>query len=291
MVKRHWDAEELIDNWTLLPQELELVRHKVGANQIGFAILLKHFQLLARFPHSPTEIPEPIISYIAQQLKIPETTYSEYDWHGRSITNHRASIRQLFGFRTSTLRDSQEMLDWLKAEILSNEQRIEPITQRVYQRFRELHVEPPTPGRIERLVRSSIAQYESELCHQILEKLTPENLEQIDVLLNTAQPNLSEEKLLPENRQSSDFAFLKTDPGPVGLGSFLTETDKLKQIRAVGLPEELFKGVSVKLIQTYRQRAATESPYDIRRHKDAIRYTLMAAFITKRSQEITDNLI
>jgi hypothetical protein len=29
MVKRNWDTEELIENWTLLPQELELVKNKV----------------------------------------------------------------------------------------------------------------------------------------------------------------------------------------------------------------------------------------------------------------------
>lgn len=121
MVKPHWDTEELIDNWTLLPQELELVNNKVGANQIGFAILLKYFQIFARFPNSPKEIPSIIISYIAQQLKIPETLYSEYNWQGRSISNHRASIRKLFGFRTATIWDGEEMLDWLKAEILPNE--------------------------------------------------------------------------------------------------------------------------------------------------------------------------
>ena len=77
----------------------------------------------------------------------------------------------------------------------------------------------------------------------------------------------------------------------MGLGSFLSEIEKLKRIRAVGLPTDLFKGSSPKLIQTYRQRAATEYPYDLRQHKDAIRYTLMAAFSIQRSQEITDNLI
>ena len=49
MLKSTWDREELIENWTLLPTELELVRKKVGGNQIGFALLLKHFQLFARF--------------------------------------------------------------------------------------------------------------------------------------------------------------------------------------------------------------------------------------------------
>ena len=78
----------------------------------------------------------------------------------------------MFGFRTATILDGSEMLDWLKAEIIPNEQRIEPITELVYQRFRELQIEPPTPGRIERLVRSSIAQYETDFCHQTLRRLT-----------------------------------------------------------------------------------------------------------------------
>ncbi|NEQ67973.1 MAG: Tn3 family transposase [Symploca sp. SIO2D2] len=291
MVKPYWDTEELIDNWTLLPQELELVSNKVGANQIGFAILLKYFQIFARFPNSPKEVPSIIISYIAQQLKIPETIYSEYNWQGRSISKHRASIRKLFGFRTATILDGEEMLDWLKAEIIPNEQRIEPITELVYQRFRELQIEPPTPGRIERLVRSSIAQYETDFCNQTLSRLTLENLEQIDILLTTEEVSNSEEQLREGKFKPSDFAFLKTDPGAVGLGSFLSEIEKLKRIRAVGLPSDLFKGCSPKLIQIYRQRAATEYPYDLRQHKAAIRYTLMAAFCIQRSQEITDNLI
>lgn len=61
MVKANWDTEELIENWTLLPTELNLVGNKVGANQIGFAVLLKYFQIYARFPDSSKEIPEAII--------------------------------------------------------------------------------------------------------------------------------------------------------------------------------------------------------------------------------------
>ncbi len=295
MVKPHWDPEELIENWTLLPQELELVSSKVGANQIGFAVLLKYFQAFARFPDSPKEIPLTIVSYIAQQLKIPSSSYSDYDWQGRSISNHRASIRKLFGFRTATIADGEEMVDWLISEIIPNEQRIEPITELVSQQFRELQIEPPTPGRVERLIRSAIAQHEANFCHQTLAQLTPEIIEQIDILLSTEEPdnteNAESSKQPREKLKASDFAFLKTDPGPVGLGSFLAEIEKLKRIRTVGLPTDLFKGISPKLIKTYRQRATTETPYLLRQHKDAIRYTLMAAFCIQRSQEITDNLI
>ena len=292
MVKSHWDNEELIENWTLLSTELEFVSKKVGANQIGFAILLKHFQAFARFPDSPTEIPDSVISYIAQQLQIPSNIYSKFNWQGRSISNHRASIRKLFGFRTSTVSDGTKMVDWLKAEIIPNEQRIESITEVVYQQFRELQIEPPTEGRVERLIKSAIASHETDFCNQTLCKLTTQMLEKIDILLTTNEIEDSESEKLPERKlRTSDFAFLKTDPGAVGLGSFLTEIEKLKRIRLVGLPSDLFSGISAKLIKTYRQRAATEYPYDIRQHQPAVRYTLMAAFCIQRSQEITDSLI
>ncbi len=292
MVKANWDTEELIENWTLLPKELELVKNKVGANQIGFAILLKYFQTFARFPDSPKEIPEAIISYIAQQIQISSNYYSDYDWQGRSITNHRAAIRKLFGFRVAKVADGEEMVDWLKAEIIPNEQRIEPITELVYQRFRELQIEPPTPGRVERLVKSAIAKYETDFQEQTLERLTPEMTEQIEVLLSTAETE-SDESVEQSGKKikMSDFAFLKTDPGAVGLGSFLTEIEKLKRIRAIGLPTNFMIGRSSKLVKTYRHRAATETPYLLRQHPPAIRYTLMAAFCIQRSQEITDSLI
>ena len=291
MVKANWDTEELIENWTLLPTELNLVGNKVGANQIGFAVLLKYFQIHARFPDSPKEISDAIISYIAQQLQISSTSYSDYDWQGRSISNHRASIRKLFGFRTATVQDSAQMSDWLIEEILPNEQRIEPITELVYQRFRELQIEPPTTGRVERLIKSAIAQHETDFCQQTLDKLTPEIIEQIDILLSTEEIE-NDESVEHSGRKikMSDFAFLKTDPGAVGLESLVTEIEKLKLIRQVGLPANLFGETAQKLVKIYRQRAATESPYDIRRHPPTIRYTLMAAFCIQRSQEITDNL-
>ncbi|WP_036486612.1 Tn3 family transposase [Myxosarcina sp. GI1] len=292
MVKANGNTEELIETWTLLPQELELVRSKNGANQIGFAILLKYFQAYARFPTSD-EISTSVITYIAQQLQISADSYSDYDWQGRSISNHRAAIRNLFGFRTATIADGKEIVTWLKAEILPNEQRIEPITELIYQKWRELQIEPPTPGRVERLIHSAIAQHEADFCRQTLNRLTPESIEQIDILLSTADLEASENDDEPSNTKikMSDFALLKTDPGAIGLGSFLAEIEKLKRIRAVKLPTDLFEDKSSKLVKTYRQRAATETPYLLRQHPPAIRYTLMAAFCSQRSQEITDNLI
>ena len=293
MLKTHWETEELIENWTVLPVELKLIHKKIGANQIGFAVLLKYFEYFARFPDFSSEIPSIIISFIASQLKINPDLYQQYDWQGRSIKNHRAEIRSLFGFRTATLDDSFKIIDWLITTILPNEQRFEPLVQLTYKRYRELQIEPPTNKQVERLIRKAIYQYETNFYNQTFSKLTPTIIENIDLLLNTEEiNNLQNSPDEIEGKfKTSDFAFLKTDPGPVGKGSFLIEIEKLKLIRAIGLSTDLFKGISPKIIKIYRQRAATETPYLLRQHPPAIRYTLMSAFCFQRSQEIVDNLI
>ena len=116
-------------------------------------------------------------------------------------------------------------------------------------------------------IKSAIASHETDFCNQTLSKLTTQTLEKIDILLTTNEIEDPESGKSPEEKlRTSDFAFLKTDPGAVGLGSFLTEIEKLKRIRLVGLPSALFSGISAKLIKTYRQRASTEYPYDLRQH-------------------------
>ena len=295
MVKPNWDTEELIENWTLLPTELELLENKVGGNKIGFALLLKHFQLFTRFPDNNLSIPQVVISFVAAQINLSEDYYSDFNEQGRSARVYRAEIRRLFDFRIATVQDSEQMIDWLISEILPNERRLEAITEIVTRRWRELQLESPTTQRVERLIKSAITKHEANFCSQTLSKLTPKAISQIDLLLTTDEvtetENSESEKLHPGNLKASDFAILKTDPGAVGLDSFLTEIKKLKLIRTIGLPADLFGETNQKLVKTYRQRAATESPSDIRRHKDAIRYTLMTAFCIQRSQEITDSLI
>ena len=44
------ELEELIECWTLDEGEFELVGNKSGATRLGFSLMLKFFELEARFP-------------------------------------------------------------------------------------------------------------------------------------------------------------------------------------------------------------------------------------------------
>lgn len=69
------------------------------------------------------------------------------------------------------------------------------------------------------------------------------------------------------------------------------EIEKLRQLRALGLPDTLFEGVPVKVVTHYRQRASREPPRELRRHPPHVRSMLLAAWCWQRQREITDTLV
>jgi hypothetical protein len=84
---------------------------------------------------------------------------------------------------------------------------------------------------------------------------------------------------------------LQADPGHAGVEGMLEEIAKLERIRAVGLPPDLFGGVSARVLRAYRRRVAVEEPHELRRHPAPLRMTLLAAYCQLRGRELTDNLV
>jgi hypothetical protein len=52
------DQDELIDRWTMVGEELALVATKRGAAKLGFAVMLRFYVDLGRFPRGCSEIPD-----------------------------------------------------------------------------------------------------------------------------------------------------------------------------------------------------------------------------------------
>jgi hypothetical protein len=88
-MQREWQPEELIEQWTLLPKEEEIVCTKRGPARLGFAVLLKCFQYEGRFPARPYDVPKDVVAYLAQLLDVPVEHWTTYDWDGRTIKYHR----------------------------------------------------------------------------------------------------------------------------------------------------------------------------------------------------------
>ena len=121
-MKRQWEPEELIEQFILTPAELALLPEDLTnanpSNRLGFAVLLKFFQVEARFPQHPVEVPKMVVHFIAQQLKLAEEDYRGYSWSGGRFKAHRHQVRTFLGFRPITQADKQQMKTWLMKDVL-----------------------------------------------------------------------------------------------------------------------------------------------------------------------------
>jgi hypothetical protein len=91
--------------------------------------------------------------------------------------------------------------------------------------------------------------------------------DRLDALL-VAEPEAS-----GEEEEAYPLSLLRLDPGPAGVESALAEIAKLRSLRAIGLPLDLFQGYAPRLFERQRRRIAAESPSHIRQHPQAIRMT------------------
>ena len=252
-MKQNWTLDELIDNWLLLPAEEALVnRHKSDRNRLGVALLLKYFQIAGRFPHRRRDIPQAAVSFIARQLQISDQLLAEYNWRGRTIKFHRATVREFLGCREGTVADAEAATEWLVQEVLPVEPTFAGLVAAFYDRYRTWRIEPPTSGRVERLVRSAQRRYGEQFSVTIAARLSTETKTALDALLEREEAD--------EGYKDgySPFARLKRDAGKVSLKSILIEIEKLQRIRQMALPATLFSDVPAHVVQLFDERVAGE---------------------------------
>ena len=287
-MKKNWDLEELIEYFTFMPNELDLLKDKIEETQLGFAILFKFFQYEARFPNHKKEVSKDIISFISKQLNLKSILFDSYNWESRTIMYHKAEIRTYFKFRKSTTEDTENMIEWLSKLTFSYNENTDNLVQLTYDKYKELRIEPPTLDRVTRIVKSAIFKNENQFFQKVFKKMSKDTIFRIDDLINNL---ISSEKKDFNSETEITFSELRSDPGRIGLDSILREISKLKIIQKLELPEDLFCKTSNKILKKYKQRVVSEDIRELRRHPETIRYTLLASFFWIRQREIIDNLI
>ncbi len=155
-MRREWEPEDLVAEWTLVEHdERELVAYKRGATRLGFALMLKYFEIEARFPRHGGELPPAAVGYVARQVGVDPAELAGYDWSGRTAEYHRAQIRTALGFRRFTEDDEGELAGWLAEEIAPVELVDERLREALLARCRSQRLEPP--ARIDRIIGAARA--------------------------------------------------------------------------------------------------------------------------------------
>jgi hypothetical protein len=79
------DLDELVEQWTLLDGERELIAGRRGPTRLGFALLLKFYIRAGRFPRGRGELPDEAVEFVARQVGVKPGERGIYEWSGRTI--------------------------------------------------------------------------------------------------------------------------------------------------------------------------------------------------------------
>lgn len=291
-MQQRWTIDELIDTWTLLPAERDLLGNKTGSTRLGFAVMLKAFQHEAKFPYNSHEVPEAVVEYVARQVGVPHEQYRAFNWRSRNSSYQRQDIRTYCGFREFTREDAETLTDWLSQSVVPREFRAGAVIEAAYQRLRTAGIEPPSAGRLQRFVDSAQRQCDQHLCQKILERLSEAQQARLDGLLKTTTaPALDAVNEGERMTWGCVLQHLRVNSEKRGVESVAQQIEKLRFLRALDVPDTLFADVSPHVLVRYRERAATESPSHFRVQTAPVRFTLLAAFCVTRMAELTDSLV
>ncbi len=279
--------DELVEHWTVLDDEADLVAGKRGATRLGFALFLKYYTRHGRFPRGRAEFPGEVVAFVARQMKVPGADFGLYEWSGRTIEYHRSQIREHLGFRVCSVQDAEKLTAWLAVSVAHAERNADRVREELLKHCRGECIEPLATDRITRMVRSALHAAEETWFSTLAARLTEEARARVLALVADEEEDEGQD----DGDGESVLALVKAIPGNVSLESMLREIRKLTAIRAVGLPPGLFADVAPKVLASWRQRAAVESPSHLRRRAPEAAVTLLSALLVEREREVTDELV
>ena len=76
---------DLVEHWTVVGAEQDLVAAKHRDTQLAFALLLKFYGRFGRFPRGRAELHNDAVEFVARQLGVDAGSLGFYEWTGRTI--------------------------------------------------------------------------------------------------------------------------------------------------------------------------------------------------------------
>ena len=230
-----------------MPAEQALLANKTGANRLGFVVLLKYFQWEGHFPAHVQDVPRAVVDHLARMLTMPGERYLQYDLEGRSARYHKEQIRQWMGFRVGTTADADAITTWLCAHTRVDEATPSWLTVRALERYKALRIEPPTPGRLERMTHAAQRTLEERCFTTLSEAWKPKTRQMIDTMLAESPSLLS-------------LSALEADAGRRSLDTVEGEVAKRGHFPGLMLPYILLTPLSTRYLQRLKSSVSWRKP-------------------------------
>jgi TnpA family transposase len=279
-ISENISKEDLIRFFTLTKFDLiNANRYRSDSSRLGFAIQV----CILRYKGWPlnyiNSIPNAIINFIAEQLRIPADSIDSY-WGARkknTIFDHFKDIKNLYNYNIFS-EDSNNDINIFIDSLLEKTDNAYFIVLNCIKKLKNLNVVLPAIYKIEKIVGEARSRNEIKVINKLNEFLNDDQRKKIDILLESYGESVSY------------LAWLRDDIGKPSTETFLNVIKRFEMIDDIKLNLSLHEIPSYKIEQFVRLGKRYE-PFSLRRFEDKKRHAIMSAYLMDLKQSLIDKAI
>ncbi len=273
-------TRDLARYYTFSNEELKVIKERRRPhNRLGFAVQLCYLRFPGRVWSLGEIVPEPVLFYVASQLKLDPTIITEYSQRDTTRREHLAEIQNNFGFCTFNTSTYKQLSKWLLPFAISSDKGMALVGALIDEmRLRQIII--PAISTVERLAWEVRHRAEKLVCFELTKSLTTLQKTALDKLL-----------VVESDKKLTDLIWLRQPPGLANPKNFLKVVERLEFIRHLNLDPGCLKRVHQNRLLQFTKTGAKSTPAHLSRLDELRRYAILVAFLIEWSASLVDYAI
>lgn len=274
------DESELIRRYTLSRTDRTFIRqHRGDHNRFGIAIQLCYLRYPGRALGVDETPPPTLIGIVAAQLKTSPALWDTYARRDQTRREHQQEVVRWLELQVFTREHYRELAHWLVAAAIQTTQGI-VLTRAVVDELRRRHIVVPPLRVIELLVATASTRAQREVYRLLTAPLSSVQRQALDAIL--------------EQRAGTPYStltWLRIPPGALSARGILAHIERLRAIRALGLPADIGKSVHQNRLLRIAREAAQTAVTDLRDYEKTRRHATLVALLVETAATLTDEIV
>ena len=268
----------LIRHWTLSTTDLTVIeRRRGGHNQLGYALQLCAFRYPGRLLRPGEVIPEPILRFVANQLRVGADALAAYAARSQTRREQLDGLREAFGFRMFGPGHGRNMLAWLLPVALATTNAM-TVAAALMDELRRHRIVAPGPSVIERLVAAALVVAERHVAGQLTATLSLVQAKALDDLLDPKK-----------GTSMSTLAWARQPPGAPGHKALDRIVEQLAVLRAIALDPACAEGVHPERLRKLAREGERFTAQHLRALSLLRRRATLVATVLDTTARLTDD--
>ena len=274
------DRAGLIEHYILGEPDLAWIRQHRGVhNRLGVAVQLALLRYPGRVLRPEETPPGELLAFLAGQVNAPLDAWVRYAQRPETRREHQRELEAHLGLRAFSAAENRSLAECLAPLALQTDRGL-ALVSAALEELRRRRVILPRLAVIERLCAEVAVRGRRAIFRTLTHDLTADQRRMLDQLL---QPRAE--------RRPSHLHWLRAPPGAPNPRSLLAHIERLRHVRALGLPPDLGQAIHQnRLLRLARDGAVTPVQH-LSRMDNERRHATLVAMALEASAVLTDETL